>query len=240
MKNFLAKALTVLFTISLFLTFGLIAIITPATSNEFYKWQFEKYGVIQKVQNQHFRLEGKGKEFIKNVNEEELLFLMNHVMRYCLYLEDNLNPTIDGEVIEVFYDNEVLHMHDVKKVFGNGFIIIAVCLIIIAVSIPLYIIYRKGYYRNCRKIPLITLGVLLSLLIGIGVFALIDFNTAFTIFHQIFFDGNWQFSNGVMINMIGYIFNDIVFIIAGIWLVLTALFTTLVIILNKKYKKESA
>ena len=236
MKVVLSRALTALFTISLFLTFGFVAIMAPANSSAFYKWQFEKYGVLEKVQAQHYRLTGTGKAYIKNVNDEELLSLMKHVMRYCLYLEDDLNPTVNGEVIEVFYDNEVSHMKDVKGVFGGGLIIIAVCILIIIGCLPLYIIYRKGYYRNCRKVPLITIGVCLAILISIALFAVIDFDTAFELFHKIFFDGDWQFGSGVMINMIGYIFDDIVFIIAGIWGLLTALFITAVVILNKKGK----
>ncbi|MBR6736968.1 MAG: DUF1461 domain-containing protein [Clostridia bacterium] len=239
MKKFLSCALTALFTISLFLTFGLIAIVVPATSPSFYKWQFEKYGVLTKVQNQSYRLSGSAKEYIENISSDELISLMSHVMRYCLFLESDLNPTVNGETLEVFREDEVSHMQDVKNVFGGGLTIIAVCLVIIAVSLVLYIIYRKGYYLNCRKVPLITLAVLLGLLLLIALFAVIDFDLAFTIFHRLLFEGNWQFSSGVMVNLISYIFNDLVFIIAGIWGLLTALFITLVILLNKKYKKSA-
>ena len=51
------------------------------------------------------------------------------------------------------------------------------------------IIFRKTYYLYCGKTVYITLGICLVVLAVIGIFAAINFDKAFTIFHEIFFNG---------------------------------------------------
>ena len=91
-KGVLANLLTVLFTLSAFLLAGFIAVIVPATSNSFYKTQFRKHGTLEKVRAQSAYIDdADAKNYVANMTEEQLLSLMNHTMRYCLYLEDDLN-----------------------------------------------------------------------------------------------------------------------------------------------------
>ena len=66
---------------------------------------------------------------------------------------------------------------------------------------------------------------------------MIWFDKAFDIFHKLLFDGNWEFETGVMIKMIGYVFDDIFPIILTIWLTLLALFGVGILRFNKKIKK---
>lgn len=202
LKAAAANILTVLFTVSAFLIAGFIAIIVPATSNTFYKTQFAKHGTLEKVRAQaEYLNDEKAAEYVGNLTEEQLLSLMNHTMRYCLYLEDDLNITVDGAKLEIFLDErgetlnsgclERTHMADVKKLFGGGMIMVA-----------------------C---------------------AAINFDKAFTVFHEIFFSGKqWQFGYGVMIAMIGEIFTGIVPVIAGIWIVLLIPLIVSVALYNKK------
>lgn len=239
MKKILAKIYTVLFTLSVFLVFGFISIMIPANSPAFYRSQFEKYDVLENVRYQYrYLYEDNAREYIATLSDEQLDELMAHVMRYCLYLEDDLNVTVDGEYLEIFREDEYSHMQDVKNVFGGGLIIVLFSLLIIVGGVILFLIYRKGYYDNCRKIPFITLGVIGGVLLLIALYALIDFTSAFTAFHLIFFDGNWTFSNGVMIAMIGQIFFDIVPIIVAIWLTLTAGLVVALALYNKRQAKK--
>lgn len=240
MKKILAKIYTVLFTVSVFLIFGFVAIMIPASSQAFYRSQFEKYDVLKSVQFQHRYLEDENaREYIQTLTDEELDDLMMHVVRYCLFLEDDLNITVDGVHLEIFRDDEYSHMQDVKNVFGGGLIIVLVSVIIILVGVVLFLIYRKGYYENCRKIPFITLAVIGGLLVLVALYALIDFESAFTLFHVILFDGNWMFSHGVMITMIGQIFFDIVPIIAVIWIGLILSYVLALYLYNKILAKKS-
>ena len=96
-------------------------------------------------------------------------------------------------------------------------------------------IFKKEYYLYCRKTVFVTLGVCLAVLAVIGVTAAINFDFAFTLFHEIFFSGKqWRFGYGVMINMIGEIFTGIVPIIAAIWIVLLVITVAGAALFNKK------
>ncbi len=242
----LYKILAVFFTLSVFLISGFIAIIGPATNKGFYTSQFEKvddFGetVLDNVRYQYRYLEDeKAKEYVKNMTSEQLMDLMMHTMKYCLFLEDDLNPVIDGERLEIFREDEYSHMEDVKGVFGGGMLIVLVGVAVFAVTLTLGLLKKKGYYENCRKYPYYTLIGVLLVLGFIGIAAAIDFDKAFEIFHKIFFDGNWQFASGVMIAMIGTIFLDLVPIILAIWIGLLALFVVGVVFYNKWLKGKFA
>ena len=67
---------------------------------------------------------------------------------------------------------------------------------------------------------------------------MIWFDKAFDIFHKLLFDGNWEFETGVMIKMIGYIFDDIFPIIFAVWLSIIALFGIGVLLYNKVLKRK--
>lgn len=246
LKAAAANILTVLFTVSAFLIAGFIAIIVPATSNTFYKTQFAKHGTLEKVRAQaEYLNDEKAAEYVGNLTEEQLLSLMNHTMRYCLYLEDDLNITVDGAKLEIFLDErgetlnsgclERTHMADVKKLFGGGIIMVACAAVIFVVTLILGIIYKKAYYMYCRKTVFITMAACLAVLGAVALAAAINFDKAFTVFHEIFFSGKqWQFGYGVMIAMIGEIFTGIVPVIAGIWIVLLILLIVSVALYNKK------
>lgn len=234
-KPILANILTVLFTLSAFFIAGFIAVIAPATSKTFYKAQFEKHDTLEKVRAQaEYLNDDKARVYVENLTEEQLLSLMNHTMRYCLYLEDDLNITVGGEKLEIFLDikggtlnegcTEITHMADCKKLFGAGIILFFVSIAVVIATLVLGIIFRKTYYLYCGKTVYITLGICLGVLAVIGVFAAINFDKAFTVFHEIFFKGKqWQFGYGVMIAMIGEIFTGLVPIIGGIWIGLLVL-----------------
>ncbi len=245
-KGVLANVLTVLFTLSAFLLAGFIAVIVPATSNSFYKAQFRKHGTLEKVRAQSAYIDdADAKNYVANMTEEQLLSLMNHTMRYCLYLEDDLNIEKDGKRLEIFLDErgepldsgclEVTHMSDVKKLFGAGVIICIVAAVVFVTTLILGLIFKKEYYLYCRKTVFVTLGACLAVLAVIGVTAAINFDFAFTLFHEIFFSGKqWRFGYGVMINMIGEIFTGIVPIIAAIWIVLLVITVAGAALFNKK------
>jgi uncharacterized membrane protein len=162
---------------------------------------------------------------------------MDHTMRYCMLIEYNLNPTINGKEYKIFNENELSHMADVRGVFKGGFIPVGIGGAFFLIGLALIIIFRKTYC-NKRKTPFYTLIALFSILALIGIFGLINFDLAFEVFHMIFFDGNWTFANGVMIAMIGEIFTGIVPIIIGIWVGLLALFLASITVYNHFIKKK--
>ena len=129
-------------------------------------------------------------------------------------------------------------MQDVKNLFGGGIILVLVATVILCVLLVLGLIKKKGYYENCRKVPYYTLIGIFAVLALLGLAIAIDFTTAFEIFHQIFFDGNYAFADGVMIAMINNIFFDLVPIILVIWIVLLALFVVGLVLYNYVLKQK--
>ncbi|MBR2384630.1 MAG: DUF1461 domain-containing protein [Clostridia bacterium] len=226
----LSKVGAVLFVLSFVIISGFVAILIPATSKAFYRARFTevdsngKTALYYVKRNAYSIQDEKTARFVIDMTEEELVAVMLHAVRYCLYLEDDLNPTVDGYKMQLYRADEISHMQDVKKVFGKGLITVFVSVVVFIATLCLGIIKRKGYYTNCRKVPIYTLiGVVLALFIT-GVVAITNFDKAFDIFHKMLFDGNWEFETGVMIKMIGYIFDDILPIILTVWLSLLALF----------------
>lgn len=238
------KICAVFFTLSVFLILGFISIMIPATSTAFYSSQFSKvdeYGgtAVDDVRYQaKYLSDENAKAYIENLTEDQLMDLMMHTMKYCLFLEDDLNPTVGGVHLEVFREDEYSHMKDVKGVFGGGLLMVLFSLVVFGVTLTLGLLKKKGYYENAKKVPYFTLIGVFSVLAFIGLAAAINFDVAFEVFHMIFFDGNWQFSNGVMIAMIGRIFLDLVPIILIIWVVLLALFVTGIYFYNKALTKK--
>ncbi|MBQ7374070.1 MAG: DUF1461 domain-containing protein [Clostridia bacterium] len=238
-----SKVLTVLFTISVFFITGFIAIMIPSNSKAFYRWQFQKeddygYTALEYVKLERaYATDLSTIEYLSELDQDGLVELMMHTMRYCLFLEDDLNPEVNGEKINLFRQDEISHMKDVKGIFGGGVVLVVLSLIVVAVSIPLGLVKKRGYYENCRKVPLYTIIGIGCFFVIVGLFAIFAFDFAFEIFHRIFFSGNYAFENGVMIGMIGGIFYDLAPIIIGLWLVLFGGFSVGLYYYHKWLKK---
>ena len=237
-----SKIGAVFFVLSFTIMAGFIAIVIPASSNSFYLKRFREVDEKGKTahdyvkEQTYFLLDDETARFVYDMTEDDLVFVMKHVVRYCFYLEEDLNPTIDGYTMQFFREDEIAHMKDVKKVFGAGLIIVGVSLVVFITTLCFGIIKRKSYYQNCRKIPIYALIGVFIVILTVGILALTNFDKAFDIFHLILFSGNWEFEDGIMIKMIGYIFDDILPIILTIWLGLLALLGVGVWLYNKKLK----
>ncbi|MBQ4099111.1 MAG: DUF1461 domain-containing protein [Clostridia bacterium] len=239
-----SKVLTVLFTISVFIITGFIAIMIPANSRAFYNWQFQKkdyygYTAYEYVKLERVNLTDESAiKYLSEMELEDLVDLMLRTMRYCIFLEDELNPEIDGETVRIFRQDEIDHMKDVKGVFGGGMILVLISILVVGVCLPLGLIKKKSYYENCRKVPIYTIIGIGCFLVIIALFAVFAFDFAFEVFHRIFFSGNYAFENGVMIGMIGGIFYDLAPIIILLWVILFGGFSVGLYFYHKWLKKK--
>ena len=234
-SKIITRFVNVLFTIGIFLICGFIAVIVPSTSTSFYEHQFNKNNTLNKVQRQSYYLSGDAKEYVANMSMDELLSLMDHTMDYCLYFEDDLNITVDGTHLEVFRQDEYVHMQDVKVLFGGGYVLLTVGLLFFVGGLVYNLKFKTQYFKYARRTAYYTLGVILVILLVIALFALIDFDMAFTVFHQILFPGKqWTFASGVMVAMIADIFTGLAPIILAVWVVLLGIFTGVIYYINKR------
>ena len=249
MKKAIYRIFTVCTSIAITIIIAFVAIMIPANSKAFYRWQFEKHNTLDWVQSQSEILlddtspyyDEKAGNYVANMTEQQLENLMLHVMRYCLWLEDDMNITVDGQYLKIFREDEKSHMFDVKRIFG-ALIILTILSLLTCIAFLFFIINRpKIYYETSRKIPFITLGVVLALFAFIAIWTIIDYKFVFEVaFHNLFFTGNFAFSDGVMISMIGEIFSDLILLIGIGFLVFTATVFVAFALYNRRVSKKLA
>lgn len=112
-------------------------------------------------------------------------FAADRIMGYLNYRYDTLevdyNP--DGEAIHM-RDIEIRHMVDVKNLYTTLRLVALGCLLVSASMI--YLLYKKDkneLYKTFRQLPI---GPIFFVLF-VGGYVIIDFQTAFTTFHKMFF-----------------------------------------------------
>ena len=196
MERFLrifSKITAVFFVLAFAVISCFVAIVIPASSKGFYRARFsetDKEGktALYYVKRQTYSMsDEKTARFVIDMTEEELVGVMMHAVRYCFYLEDDLNPTVDGYKMQLYREDEISHMKDVKKVFGVGLIIVGVSVVVFLATLCLGVIKRKNYYSNCRKVPIYALIGVFIVIFTVGILALTNFDKAFDIFHKLLF-----------------------------------------------------
>ena len=239
----LSKVLTAIFVVAVFFITGFVSVLLPSCNRSFYKWQFQKEGYLGYTPLEQVKIERLGTtdedvvNYIVELDVDGLVDLMMHTLKYCFYIEGDLNPKVEGKTINLFREDEISHMKDVKNVFGGVLISVIASVIAVVVLIPIGLKKKKSYYENCRKIPLYTIIGIVGFFIVVGLSCAIAFDCAFEVFHQIIFEGNYAFESGIMIGMIGDIFYDLVPIILSIWIVLFGSFAVGLYFYNKKLKR---
>ncbi len=248
-RKILYRIFTAVASIAIFIIIGFIAIMVPANSKAFYRWQFDKHSTLEWVQSQGDRLYDEespdydpyAAEYVCCMTEQQLEDLMLHVVRYCMWLEDDMNITVDGRHLKIFRADERAHMNDVRNIFGVG-IILTIVSVLICIAFLFFLLNRpKAYYETSRKVPFITFGVLFVIFIALALYIVVDFKYVFeVVFHNMLFDGNYAFSSGVMISMIGEIFPDLIMLIGISWLVMMGVPVLAFVLYNKRLAKKSA
>lgn len=158
-----------------------------------------------------------------NMSDEELNKALDKTLDYLAGKSDDLhfNVTLKDGTSREFYSvtqddfypyrvyDEYAHMAEVKELFTKAKSL-AVLAVIVWVSCTLILLYgRKLLLTKHFRTAYITHAVLVLLFIGIGLYAALDFDSFFSLFHQIFFPGgNWTFpSNSFMFQL----FSDLLF-----------------------------
>ena len=126
-------------------------------------------------------------------------YAVDRIAGYLNYRYDNLEFGIDeNDDSVIMRDLELSHMIDVKNLY-TYLRVAAITSLIIAVSLSymMYKVDKKELYKTYKSIYL---GPLLFVLF-VGGYLIIDFNAAFTAFHQIFFtNDDWLlYSTDVLI-----------------------------------------
>ena len=162
-------------------------------------------------------------------------YAVDRIAGYLNYRYDNLEFGIDeNDDSVIMRDIEISHMVDVKNLY-TYLRVAAVTSLIIAVSLSymMFKVDKKELYKTFKNIYL---GPLLFVLF-VGGYVIIDFNAAFTAFHQIFFtNDDWLlYSTDVLIILLPQNF----WMISGI--IILTLFSGaigLIYYMNDRYLKK--
>jgi integral membrane protein (TIGR01906 family) len=121
-------------------------------------------------------------------------FIINHEQEKLDINVTNSQQTIDfikgkSNLPQIFSEKESTHMYDVRFIYFIGNSLFYLCLIIF--GIMLYLNKKPNIKEVFSDAAKYTLAIIVILLI----FAILDFDALFTVFHQIFFSGDsWLFS----------------------------------------------
>jgi integral membrane protein (TIGR01906 family) len=187
MKSLINKTLSLILALNLFILTLYLALVPPALNTSFYHDQFV-------VNNSYERA---------NTTPQALNDLIDHTLDYTYGLIDNFQYTltlVDGSTRLAFNQREIDHMLDVQNLFIGGRILTGISLLLFLLIGGYFLVSPKSFKREYFKIMRNTIVfILLAAALILG-FAALDFNTAFTIFHQIFFTNDlWILSSTDML-----------------------------------------
>ncbi len=184
--------------------------------------------------NQYLQL-SKGLYESHDEIEFDFNFASDRIMGYLNYRYDDLDVEYNegGESYRM-RDTEIRHMVDVKNLYTTLRLVALGCLIV-AISMS-YLLYRKDKYNLYKAYKTLPIGPLFFIMF-VGGYVIIDFQTAFTTFHKIFFSNNdWLLrSDDILILMLPTNF----WMVSGISiLVLFSISLAVIYYLNEKVYKQ--
>ena len=171
----------------------------------FYEREYKKYQVADSL----------------NMTMDNIMDVTDQMMAYLIGNKAELSviTDVDGEIQDVFNEQDRFHMGEVKDLFLGGLKIRNIMLVAVLLILILLAARKADMIKLLPRAYFVTLGItgVITIVLG-GLFAS-DFDKYFRIFHEIFFDNDqWMFdpATDYMIRMLpeGF-FYDFVFRIGG-------------------------
>ena len=147
-----------------------------ANDLQLYEYGFEKYDVSQDT----------------GFSDEELIDISKGLINY-------FNSGATNKTIDVFSEEEIIHLRDVRGLIQLCYIIQWTTLGYIILFIAAGFIYkRRQVFHLFNTVVAVgsTVGILVIAIIGIA--ALVDFNWLFLAFHRLFFSNEFWISSGYL------------------------------------------
>lgn len=205
----LSKPCFFIATICFIVAFFLTCLDFNSFNHDFYKSEYDKLGVADEI----------------GISRVELHETTDVLLDYIQDKRDDLNVSavILGQERQVFNEKEIMHMVDVKDLYlttmnvrmmtGIGFIVFGLLGILFD---------RKNALRNSTEMFIMGTVSALTLILFLGMYAMIDFDQFWLQFHYIFFTNDLFLldpATDILIQMVpSQFFFDLVFRIAGTFL----------------------
>lgn len=197
-------------TICFIVAFFLTCLDAVSFNRNFYDKEYAKIGVAEDI----------------GISREELKETTNVLLDYIQDKRNDLSvtATILGEQRQVFNEKEIMHMVDVKVLYLNAMNVKFLSWIgFILFGLIGYFTYKKDALKNGTEMFLSATLSSVTLLVFLGLYAVIDFNQFWLQFHYIFFTNDLFLldpATDILIQMVpSQFFFDLVFRIAGTFLI---------------------
>ena len=162
------------------LLFGLLTAALNAIFNRT-GWLYNEY--LDRLENSVYNDYG--------ITAEDASRVLGRMMYYSTGRADDLDVTIaeNGEEVPFFNERELSHMRDVRKL-TKTFMWLGIISLGMGIAIPITLksFKKNDALRTFSKAFLIALGVLLVVIIALGIWIAVDFDSFWTMFHVVFLD----------------------------------------------------
>lgn len=183
-KNFINN---IIFPISIIMLAVIVAwsiafILT--SSRAYYRFEFAKNNTVNSL---HWVYENEeGIRVYKEYDSDDLEIIMNKIVDYMTNKTDYLQ-IVDEEGMNVFSNQAIYHMQDVKRLY-NIWTIIIILLIPLLICAIIYINKNiKDIAKTIKKQVIITFSIIGFILLIVVIGLIIDSTSTFIIFHHIIF-----------------------------------------------------
>lgn len=252
---------SIIFSITFIILLGCVAVLPIAKSKSYYLSEHKKNNVKQILQETSFRggtcycydKDGNYMSYYvpyHEVTDEDIVNATNHIIDY-LYSEkvESMQFQVDTDEgkVDFFSEQAIVHMADVKVLFIGGIKLCYICIVIFVLCLVYLILTRKHSFNILLNVYLRTLIVFGVATILIGLFAMIDFDTAFEVFHKIIFPDSskvklalsFSYTDTLTNVLTSEFFMHIGFAIGAIFIILIGLSIFLDLFLKKRLIKNT-
>ena len=206
---------TILFIVALPLFLITASVTWAFNSPSIYENGFEKYNI----------------SFVTGITEADLSQVSADIRGYFNSREEplELRTRVFGREQDLFKPKEIVHMRDVKRLVWGVYLIAGVSAAYLVLSIGIgFFGQGRNYLRALSRRVLWSGAFTLALLIAVGLFALVGFDTLFLKFHQLSFANDfWQLDSQT--DFLVMLFPQDFWFDATMWVALRAVAATLII-----------
>ncbi len=167
---------SVVFSLCLILLFLYASVFFIGFNEDFYEREYEKNGVYD----------------IVGIEKTELSAVTKHMLDYLKGKTPDLHISAfyRGETRQFFNEKEIFHMNDVLKLFNTGKLLKNISLVFVLCFSVFVFASGKKMLTIALKTVCVTFVSLLAISAILAAIICIDFDSAFTAFHKLFFSND--------------------------------------------------
>ena len=161
----------------------------------FYEKEYKKYDVVSDL----------------DMELKDVMYVTYEMMDYLIGDRENLDvyTVVEGKEQDFFNEQDKLHMADVKNLFLGGLMVRRVSAAVMLLCLFVLWVTKANWKKILARGYQIGLGIATAGVAFLAGALIVDFNTAFTVFHEIFFTNDlWLFdpAEDYMIRMLPEVF----------------------------------